>query len=319
VEMPKVILGAGGSTWMDDDRTDVMVYRALKDGGFRGVDTANHYRNHAGVARGIASAYRDGYVGDVWLQSKIEGCGNSVDRRSPVLGGSCREDTLARLDDDLQALRVERLDLALIHAPPCVPGATWNQGCGGPDGPDPNDKVYPRLTDCSAEEACRMVQEQWKALEEAYFAGKARAIGVSNYCAACLRCIEAIATVSPHVNQIQLHAGMGSEDPSTIVSSTAAVGAVVQAYRPLAQSRLIDDPTVRAIAEANGKSPAQVALKWVLQGGHSAITTSENVEHMRDSLMVYGWSLSGEEMGRLSAMQAPHGWLDSAVGEMCVL
>lgn len=106
VEMPKVILGAGGSTWMDDDRTDVMVYQALKNGGFRGVDTANHYRNHAGVARGVASAYRDGYVGDVWLQSKIEGCGNSVDRRSPVLRGSCREDTLARLDDDMRALQV---------------------------------------------------------------------------------------------------------------------------------------------------------------------------------------------------------------------
>lgn len=103
-----------------------------------------------------------------------------------------------------------------------------------------------------------MVQEQWRALESAYFAGKVRAIGVSNYCAACLRCIEAIATVSPHVNQVQLHAGMGSADPSAVVSSSEAVGAVVQAYRPLAQSRLVSDPTVGSIAEAHGKTPAQV-------------------------------------------------------------
>lgn len=46
---------------MDDDKTDLMVYNALTKGGFRAVDTANHYRNHKGVARGIKSAYRDGY------------------------------------------------------------------------------------------------------------------------------------------------------------------------------------------------------------------------------------------------------------------
>lgn len=40
-------------------------------------------------------------------------------------------------------MQVQRLDLALIHAPPCIQGATWNQGCGGPDGPDPDDKVLP--------------------------------------------------------------------------------------------------------------------------------------------------------------------------------
>jgi diketogulonate reductase-like aldo/keto reductase len=56
---------------MNDDKTDLMVYLALKEGGFRAIDTANHYRNHAGVARGVKSAYRDGYEGDVWLQTKV--------------------------------------------------------------------------------------------------------------------------------------------------------------------------------------------------------------------------------------------------------
>ena len=80
--------------------------------GFPGVDTANHYRNHEGVRRGISSARRDGYKGDVWVQSKVEGCGNSVDSRSPVLRGQCYEHTLARLEDDLRNVGVEWLDLA---------------------------------------------------------------------------------------------------------------------------------------------------------------------------------------------------------------
>ena len=53
-----------------------------------------------------------------------------------------------------------------------------------------------------------MMQEQWSALEEAYRDGRTRAIGVSNYCSDCLRCIATVATVMPHVNQFQLHAGM---------------------------------------------------------------------------------------------------------------
>ena len=200
VEMPQVLLGAGGSTWMNVAKTDMMVFNALLKGGFRAIDTANHYRNHEGVAQGIASARRDGYKGDVWLQTKIEGCGNSIDPRSPVLAGKCYEHTLARLDDDLKALRVKMVDLVLIHAPPCVPGASWNKGCVGPDQQDP---VYPHLANCNHPDACEMVQQQWKALEAAYAQGKTRAIGVSNYCSACLRCISKIATVQPHVNQVR--------------------------------------------------------------------------------------------------------------------
>ncbi|KAL1511330.1 hypothetical protein AB1Y20_006135 [Prymnesium parvum] len=289
VEMPKVILGAGGSTWMNVDKTDLMVYNALKHGGFRAVDTANHYRNHEGVARGIRSARRDGYEGEVWLQTKVEGCGNSKDPRSPVLQGHCYEHTLARLHDDLRQLQVDRVDLALLHAPPCVPGA-----------------------------ACEMVQQQWKALEAAYAQGKARAIGVSNYCSACLQCLMRVATVTPHVNQIQLHAGMGSADPGGLVEYTLGLGAKIQAYRPLGQGRLMSSSTVHDIANAHGKSPAQVAVKWVVQQGHTAVTTTESIEHMRSNLDVFDWDLSSAEMSKLSNM-APPGQLDNVVGELCVL
>lgn len=164
-----------------------------------------------------------------------------------------------------------------------------------------------------------MIQEQWRALEEVYRAGKARAIGVSNYCKACLDCLLRTATVTPHINQLQLHPGMGSADPSGLVGECKSAGIAVQAYRPLAQGRVLKDPTVRAIAEAHGKTAAQVALRYVVQLGLSAITTSENEQHMRESLELASWSLDQAEMQELSLMAPPQGWLDNVVGELCRL
>jgi diketogulonate reductase-like aldo/keto reductase len=63
-----------------------------------------------------------------------------------------------------------------------------------------------------------MIQEQWKALEKMYETGKTRSIGVSNFCAPCLKCIFDVATVMPQVNQLQFHVGMPGPDPEGLIS-----------------------------------------------------------------------------------------------------
>ena len=278
VSMPSVLLGTGGSTWMNEDRTATMVRQALL-AGFRGVDTANHYRVHGGVRRGIAEAKAAGHTGPVWIQTKMEGCGNSFDAQSRIVRGSCYEDTLRVFEASLRELGVESVDSTLLHSPPCVVGAPWVNQCFGPG------DVYPDRADCSADEPCEMIQQQWRALEEAYTSGRTRSIGVSNYCSACLDCLARTATISPHINQLNFHLGMGAADPAGLLSDTERRGARVQAYRPLAQGSgvgaLLRDPTVAAVARAHHKSAAQVALRWVVQLGHALTTTTENVEHVR--------------------------------------
>lgn len=297
---------------MNEGRTGAMVYDALF-AGFPGVDTANHYRNGRGVARAIADATTNGFKGDVWLQTKIEGCGNSVDERSIIVRGSCYEDTLEVFDATLDELDVTTIDLTLLHAPPCVPGADWNEGCVGPE---PQDEVYPHLCDCAAAEPCHMIQEQWRALEKMYMAGRTRAIGVSNYCAACLDCIAKTSHVSPHVNQLYFHAGMQGPDPAGLVTYTRSKGAVVQAYRPLAQGGLLNDDIVQRIAGERGKSAAQVAMRWVVQAGHALVTTTENKEHMAGNLDIFDWALTAEDMEELNNLR---GYEDNIVGALCVL
>lgn len=65
-----MILGTGATTWMNEQSTEAAVRHALL-AGFQGIDTANHYRNHAGVRRGIAAARAAGHSADVWLQTKM--------------------------------------------------------------------------------------------------------------------------------------------------------------------------------------------------------------------------------------------------------
>jgi len=106
------------------------------------------------------------------------------------------------------------------------------------------------------------------------------------------------------VNQFQLHAGMPGADPSGLVSETARHGATVQAYRPLAhgQNSLLSDATVAVIGRAHGKVAAQVALRWVLQHGHSLVTSTERESHMRSDLDAFDWSLSDDEMHTLDLL-----------------
>merc|ERR1712157_141394 len=98
---------------------------------------------------------------------------------------------------------------------------------------------------------------------ELYKQGKTRAIGVSNYCGSCLDCLMESATVTPAVNQIKLHAGMGP-DPAGLVSYTREKGILPQAYSPLASGGVTRDSELAKIGASYSKSAAQVALKWLV-------------------------------------------------------
>ena len=122
----------------------------------------------------------------VWVTSKIEACNNSV-----VRWGHCGADTAARFEDNLAQLGATSVDLMLLHAPTGTSASVY--------------PVPPRSPscNCTAPAACAAMQEQWAVLEKMYKAKKVRAIVVSNYCTACLDCIAAKSTVTPHVNQIR--------------------------------------------------------------------------------------------------------------------
>lgn len=312
--MPMMSLGVGAASWRNNTATAQSVLDGLLSG-FPGIDTANNYRNQLGVAEGIKQARRKGVGNNVWLQTKVQGCGNSLEPETPVRLGRCFDDTLDRVAQDLKELDVSQADLMLLHSPPCLLNASWVDGCGLGGLPS----VYPKNCNCAAQQPCEMMQHQWLALEKIYKEGRARAIGVSNFCQACLQCIREVWTIVPHVNQFNFHVGMLGEDPAGLISYTESLGIVVQAYRPLGHgsSAIFDDPTITAIGNAHNKSTAQVAQKWIAQLGHPLITSTLNPTHMKEDLEVFSdWDLTMDDMKKLSQLNVDQ---EDPVGSMCIL
>ena len=177
--------------------------------------------------------------------------------------------------------------------------------------------------------SCDAVQGMWKAAEEFYAAGKARAIGVSNYCPDTLECMEDMQHVAPALNQVQYHVGMGADPghpyghvpvdghpyPDTHAMSTPGIakycaerGIVLQAYSPLGddESALISSDLVANIGAAHSKTGAQVAQRWIVQN-NVALTTAKTTSRaqLEASGDIFDWSLTEEEMAQLSASTAP--------------
>ena len=192
--------------------------------------------------------------------------------------------TMHLLHDDLRQLNKSYVDLVLQHWPPIE-----------------NTK------------RCDVMQEEWRAFEDFYKAGNARAIGVSNYCPSSISCIRKKATVLPAVNQVAYHVGMGTGGSiETLRTYCDNLGIVVQAYSPLGgwtggNRELISGKLVTEIGAAHGKSGAQVSLHWLFQHGLPFSTKSASPKHLEEDLRIFEMRLTGEEMARLDNATSPSG------------
>jgi diketogulonate reductase-like aldo/keto reductase len=174
------------------------------------------------------------------------------------------ESTLAALDASLGRLAMDYVDLYLVH---------W---------PKPE---HTRAT--------------WQAMEELQRAGKARAIGVSNFLPHHLDQVLEHATVTPSINQIEFHPHLQSPE---VVDHCARHGIVVEAWSPLKRGRLVDDPELGPIAQAHGASIAQVVLRWILQRGIVTIPKSVTPSRIAQNFDLYAFELSASEMAVIDAM-----------------
>jgi len=306
VAMPQLLFGTpscGAPTPSQScvDETRDSVAAALRCG-FPGADTAHHYGNQLGVAAGIAQAGHK----LAWVSSKVEACNNSFVRL-----GHCGEDTRARFMDDLHQLNASSVDLMLLHAPTATTGGSHVY-------PGPEFGSIP--CNCSEQQACEAMQEQWAVLEDLYKQGKARAIGVSNYCVACLDCLAKTSTIQPMVNQIRLHVGMDIfERPDPVVKACQERNIALQAYSPLGSgsSAVINNNLTNAVGRAHGVSSAQVALRWLASHAVGIVTRTkaQQVQYMRQDLAIFNWTLTTDEMMRLDTATFANG---SAAKTMCL-
>lgn len=141
----------------------------------------------------------------------------------------------------------------------------------------------------------------YQQMEKAYKAGKVKAIGLSNFNKAQIQEILDICEIKPSVLQTEVHP-YGQE--KELKAFLDASGMVIQAWYPLGHgdAALLQEPVFAKLAEKYGKSPAQIILRWHIQDGNIVIPGSKNPAHIRDNLNVFDFSLTGEEMAKIAAL-----------------
>ena len=143
--------------------------------------------------------------------------------------------------------------------------------------------------------------ETWRAFTELQDDGLARAIGVSNFQPAHLRRIIDETGVTPVVNQVELHplfqqTGLRREHEE--------LGIVTEAWSPLAQGQVLDDPTVNEIGDSHGKTTGQVVIRWHLQLGNVVIPKSVTPERIEENIDVFDFHLTDGEMEAVEALDS---------------
>ena len=141
-------------------------------------------------------------------------------------------------------------------------------------------------------------RQTWGVLEEALEEGLVRAIGVSNYMVRHLEELLGHARILPAVNQIELHP-FNARTRAGVVDFCRRRGIVVEAYSPLTKAQRLDDPVLREVAEAKGRTPAQILIRYGLEKGWVTLPKSSNQDRIRENADVVDWSLTDEEMARL--------------------
>jgi 2,5-diketo-D-gluconate reductase A len=181
-------------------------------------------------------------------------------------GFHAHEKALEAFGRSLEAMKFEYLDLFLIHWP------------------------LPAVGD---------FVETWKALEEIYRSGRARAIGVSNFQPHHIQRLLQENTVTPAVNQIELHPYFTQDD---LRAFDREHGIATEAWSPLAQGQVLDDPTIVRIAERLRRTPAQVTLRWHIQRDDIVFPKSVTPERIAENFAIFDFELMADDMAAITAL-----------------
>jgi 2,5-diketo-D-gluconate reductase B len=233
--------------------------------GYRHIDTARKY----GTEPAVGEAMRASGLprGDIFLTTKVS-------------HENLRADDFARsVDQSLAALRVDYVDLLLVH---------W-----------PNPQIP--------------LTETMPALAKAKREGLARHIGVANFNIALLDQAIALCPEPLAVLQAEYHPYL---DQSKLLAAVRGRGLVYVAYCPLGRGRLFGDPVLAEIAQRHGRSVAQVALRWLLQQNVASIPFSSNPQRIADNYNVFDFSLSEDEMRRIAALKRADGRVANPAGRV---
>jgi diketogulonate reductase-like aldo/keto reductase len=245
-------LGLG--TWFIKDKDVVQAVKEAAKIGYRLIDTAQAYGNETGVGEGIR-------------QCGVKRAEMFVTTKLAAEIKSYKE-AVTSIDGSLKKLGFDYIDLMIIHSP----------------------KPWAKFLE--KEPYFEGNREAWKALEEAYKAGKLRSIGISNFEKADIDNILESCSVKPMVNQILVHI---SNTPEELIQYNHDKNILVEAYSPFGHGELFKNREVEAMAEKYKVSVSQLAIRYCLELGLLPLPKTANPQHMKTNAEV-DFVISGADM-----------------------
>jgi 2,5-diketo-D-gluconate reductase A len=253
VEIPQIGVGV----WQVDNAQAPKAVKTAIEAGYRSIDTAAIYGNEEGVGAGIRAA--DVPREQLFITTKLWN-----DRHGAKSAPAAFEESLKRL-------RLEYVDLYLIH---------W---------PTPRANLY---------------VETWKALAEIKKSGRAKSIGVSNFKVPHLERLLGETGIIPSINQIELHPRFQQKAQREFHANH---NIATESWSPLGQGRVMKDPLIAAIAAKHGRTPAQVALRWHIQNGLVAVPKSVTPARIVENFDVFGFELTKDDMAKIATLDNDRG------------
>lgn len=250
----------GLGTWFIDDDKAAQAVKEAVGLGYRHFDTAQAYGNERGVGEGIRTCGVS--RAELFVTTKLAAEAKDYDEAVKAIDGS------------LEAMGLDYIDLMLIHAP-----QPWADFRGG-DYIDGN-------------------RAAWRALEDAYKAGKLRAVGISNFKQEDIDNLLADCTVSPMVNQLLVHV---SNTPLELIEYSRSKGMVVEAYSPVAHGQILNHPEIASMAEKYGVTVARLCIRYCLQLDTLPLPKSASLAHMQENAAV-DFVISDADMELLKNME----------------
>ena len=252
------ILKLGLGTWFISDKDAPEAVRQAVKAGYRHIDTAQAYMNEAGVGEGIRTCgvARE----ELFVTSKIAAEAKSY------------SDAKKAIDDILTKTGLDYLDLVIIHAP--QPWKEWR---------DQKNRYFEEN------------KQVWRALEEAYDAGKVKAIGVSNFLIDDLESLLPSCKIKPMVNQVLCHI---SNTPKELLAYCEQKNILVESYSPIAHGQVLKNKELVTMAKKYGVTVAQLCIRYDIQLGTVALPKTANPAHMKENTDV-NFTISDADMDAL--------------------
>jgi len=262
-------LGLG--TWFIDDKDAAQAVNDAVETGYRHIDTAQAYGNERGVGEGVRTCglKRE----EVFVTTKLAAEIKSYD------------EAVAAIDGSLQTMGLEYVDMMLIHSP--QPWADFGV----------NDRFFEGN------------KNAWRALEDAYKAGKIRAIGISNFQKADIDNLLGSCSVPPMANQILAHV---TNVPEALIRYSQEKGMLVEAYSPMGHGELFKNEQLVEMAEQYGVSLPQLCIRYTLQMGLLPLPKTANPAHMANNAAL-DFVISEADMTVLNNMEPIKDYGDAGV------